>query len=112
MKVLPYIQALIAMQVHPQNVFESSHSLKTDKGIERDVLVWLIKSEYSSHDNLHLFRFVQESIANTVKHSKVTDILVDVTNRNDTYTFVIKDIGCGFDVKGLRETSPTGQLGL
>lgn len=68
-------------------------------------------------ENLNLFRIVQESLVNVLKHSSASETTVLVRNeagneRKGVYIFITDD-GKGFDPKRLEEKSPeTNHLGL
>lgn len=68
-------------------------------------------------ENLNLFRIVQESLVNVLKHSSASEATVLVRNeagneRKGVYIFITDD-GKGFDPKRLEEKSPeTNHLGL
>lgn len=46
----------------------------------------------------HLFRILQESVSNTLRHSKATSLEVLLINRDDLIILRIADDGVGFDV--------------
>lgn len=63
-------------------------------------------------ENLNLYRVVQESINNALKHSEASEIVILIRNENGTekeglYIF-ISDDGCGFDI----ENSPLHTFGI
>lgn len=68
-------------------------------------------------ENLNLFRIVQESLVNVLKHSSASEATVLVRNeagneRKGVYIFITDD-GKGFDPERLEEKSPeTNHLGL
>lgn len=66
-------------------------SLKLDKGIED-----------------HLFRILQESVSNTLRHSKAQSLNVLLIKRDQQVIMRVLDDGIGFDV----ETEKTGSYGL
>jgi two-component system, NarL family, sensor histidine kinase DegS len=55
-----------------------------------------------------LFRMVQESVQNSLKHAEATHIQVKVEVKKDNITVVIKDNGKGFDL----HTQKTGSFGI
>jgi signal transduction histidine kinase len=61
-----------------------------------------------------LYRTIQESLSNIVRHAKATRIDVDIRPDGDRVRLTVSDNGVGFDVAGLRATpaSVTGGLGL
>ncbi len=56
----------------------------------------------------HLFRILQESVSNTLRHAKATTLEVLCLEREGTVLLRVVDDGVGFDV----ETSKTGSYGL
>lgn len=60
--------------------------------ISKDVL-------FSSVEGMNLFRIVQESINNSIKHADATHIEIVFSQNEQELTFVIKDNGKGFDMK-------------
>ncbi|MCZ2846257.1 MAG: sensor histidine kinase, partial [Candidatus Bathyarchaeota archaeon] len=56
----------------------------------------------------HLFRILQESVSNTLRHSKATSLEVLLINRDDLIILRIVDDGVGFDVS----ESKVGSYGL
>ncbi len=63
----------------------------------------------SKENELNLYRFVQESINNTVKHSQATAVLVEINKTNKNILIKIEDNGKGFDVaKKLRTSKSLG----
>ncbi|WP_335872737.1 sensor histidine kinase [Bacillus sp. 2205SS5-2] len=65
--------------------------MKLDKGIED-----------------HLFRILQESVSNTLRHAKATSLNVLLIERNDMHILRVEDDGVGFDV----EETKAGSYGL
>ena len=55
-----------------------------------------------------LFRIVQESLSNTLRHSKATSLEVYLVRREGMVIMIVSDDGVGFDV----EQSKTGSYGL
>jgi two-component system NarL family sensor kinase len=49
-----------------------------------------------------LFRMVQESLNNCIKHAKAKNIFVQLSNQEDKYIVVISDDGIGFDEVALQ----------
>jgi signal transduction histidine kinase len=57
-----------------------------------------IDSIFSQDQELHIFRIVQETISNIVKHAKTPSALIKLTNNSNKVTILIKDYGIGFDI--------------
>jgi signal transduction histidine kinase len=58
-----------------------------------------------------LYRVVQESLTNIVKHANARNVSVSLARRESTVVAVIEDDGAGFDPRGVREES-VGLLGM
>jgi signal transduction histidine kinase len=62
---------------------------------------------------LALYRMTQESLINTVRHSRATQVLVLVEFSSRTLNITVKDDGIGFEVpKSPAEFVPSGHFGL
>ena len=87
------IQELLAelVQKVPVTIETKIEDFQIDKGIED-----------------HLFRILQESVSNTLRHAKANQLEVLLINRDDFVILRIVDDGIGFDV----EQAKTGSYGL
>lgn len=65
-------------------------------------------SNLSSNKKTSLYRIICEAVNNSVRHSKATEIDVDVTADGEFITAVIKDNGKGFDKSNI----PEGRQGI
>lgn len=54
----------------------------------------------------HLFRILQEAVANVLKHADATELKVDVTEQSATYELVIADNGIGMEQANLAGQAP------
>ena len=52
---------------------------------------------------INLFRIVQEALANAVRHSGAKRIRVEISRQADHVRIEVRDWGCGFDIRALRE---------
>jgi signal transduction histidine kinase len=59
---------------------------------------------------INLFRIVQESLNNIVKHAQATEVKFTIARANNRMTLSLEDNGCGF-VPGARSAVP-GQGGF
>ena len=75
----------------PMNIQWKIEQIPLDKGIED-----------------HLFRILQESVSNTLRHAKATALSVLLIQRDDLVIMRIEDDGVGFDT----EETKTGSYGL
>lgn len=69
------------LQKVPMNITWKIEAVPLEKGVED-----------------HLFRILQESVSNTLRHSKATSLEVLLINRDDFIILRISDDGVGFDV--------------
>jgi signal transduction histidine kinase len=58
-----------------------------------------------------LYRVVQESVTNVIKHANARNVSVSVTRRDSAVAAVIEDDGSGFDPRGVREDA-IGLIGM
>lgn len=70
-------------------------------------------AEQRFHTNIEVavFRLVQESVSNAMKHGQAKDIWVKIEWLNDIINILVKDDGIGFDVKEVRDKS-FGLIGM
>ena len=48
---------------------------------------------------MNLFRVIQESINNTLKHAEANNIHLSITQQDKEISILVKDDGKGFDIK-------------
>ena len=63
------------------------------------------------NNEILLFRIIQETLNNIIKHSRAQHILADLECRNNTVIFTFTDDGIGFDVKEAMQR-PTANRGI
>jgi signal transduction histidine kinase len=56
---------------------------------------------FSTIEGMNVFRIIQESINNAIKHANPSQILVDVFKEKDTFQIHISDNGKGFNLKAV-----------
>lgn len=64
----------------------------------------------SKESEVNLYRIVQESLNNILKHSEATRVTISIHKIGNSMTILIKDNGQGFDIGNL--SRPNGGLGL
>ncbi|MBD3107028.1 sensor histidine kinase [Bacillus sp. AGMB 02131] len=79
------------MQKVPMKITWKIESVELDKGVEDQ-----------------LFRILQESLSNTLRHSQASSLEVYLVKREGMVIMIVSDDGVGFDL----ETSRTGSYGL
>jgi signal transduction histidine kinase len=62
--------------------------------------------------NLCLFRIVQESLRNVLKHSGAQEAHVDLSQRDKEIVLLVEDAGRGFDVKSNRARTALGLISM
>lgn len=62
--------------------------------------------------NLNVYRIVQESINNAIKHSKAKEIRVHISVNGSSANVVISDNGRGFEYTGMQGNQSAGGIGL
>ncbi|MFY0605015.1 MAG: sensor histidine kinase [Flavobacteriaceae bacterium] len=65
--------------------------INTDKNLSWESMNEIIK--------VNVYRIVQESLQNIIKHAKAKQVLLDFSIKNKSFIFTLKDDGLGFDVK-------------
>ena len=65
-----------------------------------------INTDFDELETLNLYRFIQESVNNVLKHANSKTLIVNIFRREKTIEVLIKDNGKGFDIKkGILENS-------
>ncbi|KZS40402.1 hypothetical protein AWE51_05465 [Aquimarina aggregata] len=57
---------------------------------------------------ISIFRMIQELVANTIKHSKASEVNISLTNHDSLLNIIIEDNGIGFDAKILPQKDGMG----
>ncbi len=60
--------------------------------------------------NIHLYRIIQESLTNVIKHSKAEEVFIDLQRDTKKLEISIRDDGCGFEPEGVNRG--LGLLGM
>ncbi len=81
--------------------------------IEIDIKMEPIGSFFSTAEQRHLYRLLQESLTNVIKHADASNVQVQAYQTDDSIILAIHDNGCGFDVEAVsRSTGKTRGIGL
>ena len=86
-------------------------SFAEQSGIRVDFHSALGELRLPSEVETTLYRVVQESLTNIVKHANAQNISVSIARRGPTVAAVIEDDGAGFDQRAVREEG-VGLLGM
>ncbi len=81
-------------------------------GIRVDVESYLGEARLPSEVETALYRIVQESLTNVVKHAGASSVSVLVTQKDGSVIAVIEDDGRGFDAKAARPGTGLGLVGM
>ncbi|WP_301109010.1 sensor histidine kinase [Sporosarcina sp.] len=66
---------------------------------------------FDSNFEIGIFRMIQESVNNCIKHAKTDEIWVKIEWMHETVNILVKDKGCGFDTNEVKEKS-FGLIGM
>ncbi len=78
--------------------------------IEIESEIGLIDNLVSKDEEINIYRIVQESLNNIIKHSNAENALVEIKREEKNISIIIKDNGNGFDTAKVK--SEKGGLGL
>lgn len=59
----------------------------------------------SNNEKLNLLRILNESLSNTARHSKATEVTIKITDFKNGFRFIISDNGIGFSENKITENS-------
>ena len=92
------VEALVRKTNTPQ-LRVTAHAAKIDELLEPEM-------------EINLYRIIQESLNNIVKHSAATAATVTITLRGKTIQIEIRDNGKGFDFQAIHHTEPSDGSGF
>lgn len=70
-----------------------------------------IPDDWPTTKGMHLFRLVQESLRNVIRHAHASTLLLEIKPEGDRLAIQIEDDGVGFDATAMSKR-PNGGLGL
>lgn len=85
--------------------------MEYNPGVDIQFMTYNNERRISSDYEVAVFRLVQESVNNALKHGKSKVIIVKLEWLRDEINVVVKDDGTGFDVENIREGS-FGLIGM
>lgn len=115
----------LSKSINPESLKNMSLLEAVNNEIERFDRMNFIKSEFEITGNpfeipqkeeIIIFRILQEFFANTIRHSRATELTVNIIYKNNELKIQTKDNGTGFDYKddfkgiGLRNMKTRAQL--
>lgn len=62
-----------------------------------------IDDRFSGELELNLYRIIQELLANVLKHSEATEVIIQLNKFDDELVMTVEDNGIGFNVKEVKE---------
>src|SRR6185312_16095581 len=62
---------------------------------------------FDQDSEIHVYRIVQESINNVIKHSSANEAAVVIKNRKNVISLSIRDNGRGFDLNSVSPSEPS-----
>jgi signal transduction histidine kinase len=71
--------------------------------IKMKVIAHGLDERLSQQTELQLYRIIQELVSNALKHSKATEIIVQLTQHSEELNVTVEDNGIGFDTNQTRE---------
>jgi signal transduction histidine kinase len=86
------IRALARTSAHSSNVSIAADCDDVDGALPKDA-------------QLHLYRIIQESVQNVLKHARASQLDIAMIEENNELDITIEDNGVGFDVNALTENS-------
>jgi PAS domain S-box-containing protein len=81
-------------------------------GINCNLITTLKKIEIDKTHSVGVFRIIQESLTNVIRHSRATNVKIRI-KENEFYTSIeIEDNGCGIKESNINSTKSLGLLGM
>ena len=81
------------------NFIEKQRAVNPDFSIEFEVDEKLYEPTLNSFAGITIYRIIQESTNNTLKHSKATKLTISINLKNESLHIQLKDNGIGFDME-------------
>jgi signal transduction histidine kinase len=91
---------------------DSIEQLLLDLDEETDLFVSVeiddVNTCFNETESLNLYRFIQESVNNVLKHANAKTLIVDIVKQSDGIKVLIKDNGQGFEVSKMSNQNSLG----
>lgn len=81
-------------------------------GMKCRLITSLKKIEMETNYSIGVFRIVQESLTNVLRHSKATEVIIGITEVDNNTIIEIKDNGCGIKENDIHSSKSLGLLGM
>ena len=81
-------------------VEDLGNTLQQAHGIDASVVVIDLPEDMDERLEITLYRILQESVANIVKHAEATQVIIQLSGHGDHIMLDVEDNGKGFDLSG------------
>jgi PAS domain S-box-containing protein len=81
-------------------------------GMKCRLVTSLNKIDIETKHSIGVFRIVQESLTNVLRHSKATEVTIKILEKEANTVIEIKDNGCGINEREINSTKSLGLLGM
>jgi two-component system NarL family sensor kinase len=78
---------------------EEMQNMVSAKGLETYFVDFGMEERINKQNEIHIFRVVQETLQNAVKHSGASRVSVEITNDPKKLNIIVEDNGTGFNTK-------------
>ncbi len=80
---------------------EEMQNMVSAKGLETSFVDFGMEKRLNKQGEIHIFRVVQETLQNAVKHSGASRVSVEITNDPKNLNIMVEDNGTGFNTKSI-----------
>ncbi len=81
-------------------------------GISIEVRSEVENIEIEAHIAIEVFRVIQESVTNIIKHARASAATIEITKEQDKFRFLVSDNGVGFNEEELAGKQTFGIMGI
>ena len=81
-------------------------------GMKCRLITSLNKINVEAKHSIGIFRIIQESLTNVLRHSKATMVSINIFEKETNTIIVIKDNGCGINKNDIESSKSLGLLGM
>lgn len=96
----------------PLAIREMAESMSRDGVLEIRTELDDLAHYFPGNWDINVYRLVQESLTNAIKHSKATQVIIGAHRTGEGLTLFVKDNGCGFTSNGEEKNTTGSGLGL
>ncbi len=98
--------------IGPTISWYSREAQKAYRGISIETCIRVSEEDIPDHLKIILFRIIQESVSNSIRHGQSTRIRIDLERRGNWIQLLIEDNGSGFDSPARDNEGKRGGMGL